>query len=130
MNLSQLIDHVRHSPFFRERITYWYDVPAREARTHPYPEWVDPSLVSVLQSRGVKELYTHQYDAVQAVKRGEHVVVVTPTASGKTLCYNPISISHESTRTGPACQPPCYRHRAQPGYQDLHVRRRYLSHGA
>src|SRR5687768_13926973 len=88
MNLTQLIDHMRGSPYYRERITHWYDVPAREARTMPFPRWVDPGLVTVLQDRGVRELYTHQHEAVDAVHRGEHVVVVTPTASGKTLCYN------------------------------------------
>jgi DEAD/DEAH box helicase domain-containing protein len=44
--------------------------------------------VDVLGRQGVNELYTHQREAVDAVRRGDHVVVVTPTASGKTLCYN------------------------------------------
>ncbi|MEO8288349.1 MAG: DEAD/DEAH box helicase [Chloroflexota bacterium] len=88
MNLTQLIDHMRTSPMFRERITYWYDSPARAAQTAPFPDWVDPHLIDVLRERGVQDLYTHQHDAVEAVQRGEHVVVVTPTASGKTLCYN------------------------------------------
>jgi DEAD/DEAH box helicase domain-containing protein len=73
---------------FRERISAWHDLPAREARTAPFPPWVDPQLVEVLQSKGVRALYTHQREAVDAVHRGEHVVIVTPTASGKTLAYN------------------------------------------
>ncbi|HUP27312.1 MAG TPA: DEAD/DEAH box helicase, partial [Chloroflexia bacterium] len=88
MNLSQLVDHMRHSPMFQDRITAWHDIPAREARTLPYPDWVDPRLVAVLKKAGANELYTHQRHAVDAIHRGEHVVVVTPTASGKTLCYN------------------------------------------
>lgn len=88
MNLTQLVEHMRRSPLFAQRITYWEDIPAREARTAPYPDWVDPRLADVLRQRGVQELYTHQRDAVDAIHRGEHVVVVTPTASGKTLCYN------------------------------------------
>src|SRR5215210_6132939 len=88
MNLSQLIEHLRHSPMWKERVTTWYDTPPRPAQTAPFPGWVHPELVSVLKGRGVQELYTHQRDAVEAVHRGEHVVVVTPTASGKTLCYN------------------------------------------
>ncbi len=88
MNLTQLIDHMRHSRMFQERITAWHDVPARPARTESFPDWVDPRLVKVLQSRGVANLFTHQRQAVDAVHAGEHVVVVTPTASGKTLCYN------------------------------------------
>ena len=88
LNLTQLIEHMRNSPMYRERISYWYETPARPARTAAFPDWVDPHLVNVLHERGVHELYTHQREAVEAVHRGEHVVVVTPTASGKTLCYN------------------------------------------
>jgi DEAD/DEAH box helicase domain-containing protein len=72
----------------QERVTYWYDTPARSARTAPFPGWVDPLLVDVLSQQGVSELYTHQREAIDAVHAGEHIVVVTPTASGKTLCYN------------------------------------------
>src|SRR5688500_12355091 len=88
MNLAQIIDQMRRSPYFRERITAWHDVPAREARTAPFPDWIEPQLVEVLRARGIRELYTHQRDAIDAVHRGEHVAVVTPTASGKTLAYN------------------------------------------
>ncbi len=88
MDLAQLIEHMRHSPMFQQRITAWHDMPARPARTAPFPLWVNPHLVSALRARGIHELYTHQREAVDAVHRGEHVVVVTPTASGKTLCYN------------------------------------------
>ncbi len=88
MKLTQLIDHMRRSTLWKERVTCWYDTPPRPAQTAPFPEWVHPDLVRILKERGVRELYTHQRDAVDAVHRGEHVVVVTPTASGKTLCYN------------------------------------------
>ncbi|MGC9325073.1 MAG: DEAD/DEAH box helicase, partial [Desulfomonilia bacterium] len=53
-----------------------------------YPEWVHPRLKDVLQKRGIKELYSHQARAVDIVRSGRDVVLVTPTASGKTLCYN------------------------------------------
>ncbi|MBF6613789.1 MAG: DEAD/DEAH box helicase, partial [Chloroflexi bacterium] len=88
MNLTQLIDHMRHSPMFRERITYWHDLPERQARTAPFPGWLDPHLTATCKALGIDELYSHQRDALDAVHRGEHVAVVTPTASGKTLCYN------------------------------------------
>jgi DEAD/DEAH box helicase domain-containing protein len=81
MNLAQIIDHMRTSPYFQERVTAWHETPGHEARTAPYPAWLDPALVEAFQARGVKELYTHQRQAVEAVHRGEHVVVVTPTAS-------------------------------------------------
>src|SRR5690349_6455241 len=88
MNLAQIIEHMRRSPMFQERITAWRDMPASAPQTLPFPEWMDHDLVRIMQERGVRDLYTHQREAVDAVHRGEHVVVVTPTASGKTLCYN------------------------------------------
>jgi DEAD/DEAH box helicase domain-containing protein len=57
-------------------------------RHAPWPEGLDPGLVSALRSRGVEALYTHQAAAVAAARAGRNVCVVTPTASGKTLCYN------------------------------------------
>lgn len=53
-----------------------------------WPEDLDGRLVSALRARGVEALYTHQAQAVNAVRGGRNVCVVTPTASGKTLCYN------------------------------------------
>jgi len=60
-------------------------VPARYA---PFPPGLDRRLRVALESRGVAELYTHQAEAIEHAMAGRHVVVVTPTASGKTLCYN------------------------------------------
>jgi DEAD/DEAH box helicase domain-containing protein len=57
-------------------------------RHAPWPEDLHPGLVSALRSRGVEALYTHQAAAVAAARAGHNVCVVTPTASGKTLCYN------------------------------------------
>ena len=60
-------------------------VPAEYA---PFPEGLDGRLVQALQARGVSQLYTHQAAAIGHALAGRHVVVITPTASGKTLCYN------------------------------------------
>src|SRR5438552_18397229 len=60
-------------------------VPAQYA---PFPEAIDPRLRAALESRGLSQLYTHQAEAIDHALSGRHVVVVTPTASGKTLCYN------------------------------------------
>src|SRR3989454_5868911 len=54
----------------------------------PFPSSLDPRLVEALRGRGIQQLYSHQARAFETVAKGEHVVVVTPTASGKTLCYN------------------------------------------
>jgi DEAD/DEAH box helicase domain-containing protein len=62
--------------------------PAREARTAPFPNELHPGLRAALEARGVHELYVHQAEAWAAAARGEHVAVVTGTASGKSLAFN------------------------------------------
>ncbi len=63
-------------------------LPAVAASFAPFPEGLDQRLVAGLATRGITELYTHQADSVTHVRDGRDVVIVTPTASGKTLCYN------------------------------------------
>src|SRR2546430_2171378 len=69
-------------------ITLDHVVPASEATFAPLPGDLNPELVAALARRGVDRLYSHQAEAYEAVRRGRNLVVVTPTASGKTLCYN------------------------------------------
>jgi DEAD/DEAH box helicase domain-containing protein len=60
----------------------------RPPRHAPWPDELDPRLMHALRSRGVEALYTHQAQALDAIRAGRNACVVTPTASGKTLCYN------------------------------------------
>ncbi|MGB8477185.1 MAG: DEAD/DEAH box helicase [Candidatus Acidiferrum sp.] len=62
--------------------------PAREAQWAEFPAWVHAELIAAYGAKGIRQLYTHQAIAAEAVHAGKNVVVVTPTASGKTLCYN------------------------------------------
>jgi DEAD/DEAH box helicase domain-containing protein len=73
---------------YRGRITGELVIPARSARWRDLPNGLDPRLRRALEGRGLTRLYSHQRDAWDAVRGGHHTVVVTPTASGKTLCYN------------------------------------------
>jgi DEAD/DEAH box helicase domain-containing protein len=70
------------------RITGGVVLPERPAQLLPLPGELDPRLAAALRTRGVQQLYSHQRAAWDAVTAGRHTVVVTPTASGKTLCYN------------------------------------------
>ena len=72
---------------YGERITGTFVVPARPGRFAEFPEYLPPQLAAALYGRGLTRLYSHQAEAWEAVQRGEDVVVVTPTASGKSLCY-------------------------------------------
>jgi DEAD/DEAH box helicase domain-containing protein len=69
-------------------ITLDHVMPATAATFAPLPADLRSDLAAALATRGIESLYSHQADAYQAVRSGRHLVVVTPTASGKTLCYN------------------------------------------
>src|SRR6202171_5392643 len=71
-----------------EVLTAVHHIPAREAKFAPMPEWVRAELAAVYAEKGVSQLYSHQAAVAAAVHAGRNAVVVTPTASGKTLCYN------------------------------------------
>ena len=88
MNLEQLIDSLKSSPAFMENVTRWETIPARPARLAAFPPEIDARIPAMLRGCGVQALYTHQRQAADAILRGENIVVVTPTASGKTMCYN------------------------------------------
>ncbi|MCQ4166654.1 DEAD/DEAH box helicase [Tahibacter sp. P2K] len=72
---------------YADRITGQFTVPAREGRYAELPAELHPDLRRALLARGVERLYSHQAEAWASVQQGRHTVVVTPTASGKTLCY-------------------------------------------
>jgi DEAD/DEAH box helicase domain-containing protein len=63
-------------------------LPAVPARFAPFPAALDPRLQCALESRGMSQLYTHQAETIDHALAGRNAVVITPTASGKTLCYN------------------------------------------
>ena len=63
-------------------------LPERAAQTAPFPGWLDKRLVRALHAQGIEMLYTHQAESLAALRHGEDIVVVTPTASGKSLCFN------------------------------------------
>jgi DEAD/DEAH box helicase domain-containing protein len=62
--------------------------PAREAQWAEFPDWVHEDVRTAYHAKGIRRLYTHQAAAAEAVHVEKNVVIVTPTASGKTLCYN------------------------------------------
>ncbi|MBB1089622.1 DEAD/DEAH box helicase [Lysobacter sp. SG-8] len=72
---------------YGDRITGHFTLPGHEGRYADLPDDLPPALAAALRTRGIDRLYSHQAEAWTAVRRGEHVAVVTPTASGKSLCY-------------------------------------------
>ena len=87
MNLEQMLEHIRASEMMKN-ITAWAELPAKEAVYEDFPDFLDERIIKALEGRGVRKLYSHQASAIRAVHEGDSIVVVTPTASGKTMCYN------------------------------------------
>ena len=69
-------------------VTWSHRVDPHEASVAPMPPALAPGVVRALTQRGIDELYSHQARAFELASQGKHVVVATPTASGKSLCYN------------------------------------------
>ncbi len=75
-------------PVAGEIVTAWRRLPAESAQFADFPDGIDERLRAALAAGGITRPYTHQADAMGHVLAGRHVVTITPTASGKTLCYN------------------------------------------
>ena len=71
-----------------DEVTSVRQIPARDAKFRPIPAWVTSDLSEAYRAKGIKELYSHQAATAELVRQKKNVVVVTPTAFGKTLCYN------------------------------------------
>ncbi|MGI8929046.1 MAG: DEAD/DEAH box helicase [Candidatus Limnocylindrales bacterium] len=84
----ETLDQLLADPHIKASIVDHRVLPERYAQTALCPPWLDRRLVRALHSRGIEMLYTHQAEALEALRSGDDIVVVTPTASGKSLCYD------------------------------------------
>ncbi len=87
MNIAQFLEWFQTTDHYRNVLSI-RRFPSRPARFGQWPSGLDERIVSALSRRGIDRPYTHQADAIERILRGENCVIVTPTASGKTLCYN------------------------------------------
>jgi DEAD/DEAH box helicase domain-containing protein len=88
MSVEAFLQQVRADARFMSKVATWRTLPGQPASYGPLPDALHPALRRALNTRGFVQLYRHQAAAAAAALAGENVVVVTPTASGKTLCYN------------------------------------------
>ncbi len=86
--LRELINELQTEETFKEQIVHWHELEGVEAKTKPFPAFIHDHIQKALRTRGIHELYTHQHSAIEYAQKQENFVAVTPTASGKTLCYN------------------------------------------
>src|SRR6184192_403470 len=71
-----------------DSVSGYHYIPSREPVLVDFPAGLHPTVRRVLETRGITKLYSHQRHSFEVAHAGKNVVVVTPTASGKTLCYN------------------------------------------
>ncbi|MEN6621418.1 MAG: DEAD/DEAH box helicase [Smithella sp.] len=88
LTLNEWIARLKKNKSFNHNAAAVVEIPAKTADWEEYPAWVNHHLRSVLERRGYEKLYAHQAKAIRFIRNGQDVVLVTPTASGKTLCYN------------------------------------------
>jgi len=87
-NLLAALELLKEMGLKTEAIRAIHYLPPQPGRYRDYPPDVHPQLLAALQQKGYSQLFIHQYLSWETVHKGENAVIVTPTASGKTLCYN------------------------------------------
>lgn len=88
MNADHFLARFKRLPDYKDQIVHVEAIPAREARWADLDVLLPPRLSEALAEQGVKRLYAHQAEAIDLARMGNHLIVTTPTASGKSLCYN------------------------------------------
>src|SRR2546426_12203547 len=88
MDVRAFLEELKRQPGYDGQVVYERFIPPRTARYAELNPPLPPALQESLRAQGIARLYSHQVEAVAAERGGTHVGVVTPTASGKTLCYN------------------------------------------
>ncbi len=87
MDLELLLDQLRQAPDYEDQIVHLRVSPAREAQYAELQSELHPTVRSILDTLGIRRLYAHQAEGIDAALAGEHVCIVASTAGGKTLCY-------------------------------------------
>ncbi|MEJ8547288.1 DEAD/DEAH box helicase [Brevibacillus borstelensis] len=87
-SMADILELLKRDERFYRNLAHWEVIPSREARTVPFPAEMNQQIQDALERRGITSLYTHQETAFRHVREGKHIVAVTPTASGKSMCYH------------------------------------------
>ncbi|WP_335869670.1 DEAD/DEAH box helicase [Bacillus sp. 2205SS5-2] len=87
-SLLDVIQLLQTDTLFKDQIVHWETINEKEGKTASFPQNLHPKLKETLSKRGIHDLYTHQLSAFETAMKRQSFTAVTPTASGKTLCYN------------------------------------------
>jgi len=90
VKVANLLDHLKSLPFYKDQCIHVHRTPARQPEYLAARQVFHPCVVGALRSKNISvaKLYSHQVEAIDHVYEGRHVVIATPTASGKSLCFN------------------------------------------
>ena len=103
MDVSTFLGELKGLPWYRDQVVHREDIPSRSPTHGELERPLTPRLQRALESAGIRSLYSHQADAINSARRGETVVVATPAASGKSLCYHlPVLDALQQDRAGRA----------------------------
>ncbi len=86
--IKELLQEWQSNPEMQDRVEYVHTIPAQPPKLVDFPSNLHPSLVRALHKRGINQLYSHQREAFEFATSGQSFTAVTPTASGKSLCYH------------------------------------------
>lgn len=87
-SISELLQSWQYDEELKRNIIYWHTLDGKRAEYAPFPDELHPSLQKALRLRGIEQLYTHQREAFDKATSGTSFTAITPTASGKSLCYH------------------------------------------
>ena len=88
MDAAAFLHYFATSPNYRQQIVHIEHIPSQDATFSELDRPLNPALKARLESLGISRLYNHQAEAVNAILTGKNVIIATPSASGKTLCYH------------------------------------------
>jgi len=88
MSTEKILNELKKYYKISSHFTDWRHISSKSGIYEEFPEWIEDKLVEILKEKGISKLYSHQGFALEFIRNKKNVVVVTPTASGKTLCYN------------------------------------------
>jgi len=87
MSVGALLSRWKSEPSIANAVQVWRELPAKPSQFAPFPTSLHPALIEALAACGIRQLYTHQAQSLEAAAAGQDLVVVTGAASGKSLCY-------------------------------------------
>ena len=88
MLVERILNELKMYDRINANFTTWKHIQTKPAVYEDFPKCIENKLINIIKEKGIKKLYSHQASVIELIKNGKNVVVVTPTASGKTLCYN------------------------------------------